>query len=106
MTAESAENISAIGNEIKTNINDVPPISSPVASRESLRMSTHRASNILRKTEYRSAMSKNNLRRITLVRLRTSMGIHSLTLTISCREIFLDRGQKNRKRNRSNQTDD
>ena len=65
MTAESTENISAIGNEIKTNINDVPLISSPVVSRESLRMSTHRASNILRKTEYSSAMSKNNLRRIT-----------------------------------------
>ena len=50
-TADSAENISAM--ERNQNIgNGVPAISSPVASRKSLRLSTHRASNILGRTEY------------------------------------------------------
>ena len=50
-TAESAENISAM--KRNQNIyNDVLAISSPVVSSKSLRLSTHRASNIRGRTGY------------------------------------------------------
>jgi len=45
-TAESAENISAVKRNQNT-YNDVPAISYQVVARKSLRLSTHRASNIL-----------------------------------------------------------
>ena len=49
--AESAENICAM--ERNQNIDTgVPAISFPVASRKSLQLSTHRASNILGRTGY------------------------------------------------------
>ena len=45
-TVEIADNISAIGRN-QNIVNGVPAISCPVASRKALRLSTHRASNIL-----------------------------------------------------------
>ena len=77
-TAESVENISAM--KRNQNIyNDILAISFPVVSSKSLRLSTHLASNIRRRTG-------NNLRGITSVR-GPIWGIHSLTLIISCLKV-------------------
>ena len=54
-TAESSENLSAMKRNLNT-YNDVPVISSPVVSRKSLRLSTHRASNIRGRTGVSSCL--------------------------------------------------
>ena len=50
-TAERTENVCAMERNQNTD-NGVPAISSPVASRKSLRLSTHRECNILGRTGY------------------------------------------------------